>query len=198
MVRIRHALVAIFFCTPSLHGALQAQGYVTPHKVIIGSGRRTFVSKHPSPSPQRRLPLIHSSKEDVASLDFDQTLLAAESLNVTLTDPSNFVQQRGDGITADGFSVPSWSNIVIIFGAIALLALSQWSPVIITTYSKLLVEHPLPTKSLTSGALCGVSDVIAQYRDSNRKEFNFRRWIRFAGKFYRLRVGFGIPEQIRY
>mmetsp|Transcript_22719 Transcript_22719/g.45392 ORF Transcript_22719/g.45392 Transcript_22719/m.45392 type:complete len:469 (+) Transcript_22719:196-1602(+) len=53
---------------------------------------------------------------------------------------------------------------------------------LLSTYSAFLLEYPVPTKSITSGILCGISDALAQYRDKTRKEFNFGRWIRFAGK----------------
>mmetsp|Transcript_40982 Transcript_40982/g.86128 ORF Transcript_40982/g.86128 Transcript_40982/m.86128 type:complete len:406 (+) Transcript_40982:199-1416(+) len=52
----------------------------------------------------------------------------------------------------------------------------------LATYATLLADHPLPTKSLTSGVLCGISDCIAQFRDPSRREFNYGRLIRFAGK----------------
>lgn len=148
----------------------------------------TFVTKHP-PKFQRKLSLIHSSKDESVSLAFDDqtaTYAAAESFNVTLTDPSNFVQQRGE--STDGSSFLSRSKIAIIVATGVLIALSQlpqmttFLTLAVTNYSRVLHDYPLPTKSLTAGALCGVSDVIAQYRDSSRKEFNFRRWIRFAGK----------------
>jgi len=50
-------------------------------------------------------------------------------------------------------------------------------------YSTLLIEHPLPTKSLTAGILCGISDIIAQRRDITREEFNIGRTLRFASKW---------------
>jgi len=53
---------------------------------------------------------------------------------------------------------------------------------IISTYKHLLIEYPMLTKSLTSGMLCGISDIIAQSRDTTRGEFNYARLIRFAGK----------------
>jgi hypothetical protein len=175
--------------TLALHGALLVQGYVTPHKV---GHRRTFADRQ---SFQRKLPLVNPRIEDAASLDFDQTAAtssssATESFNVTLADPSNFVNQSGDNSVSDGgLSFFSSRNITIAIVCVgALLVLSQLpqmstvATVITTTYSKLLAEHPLPTKSFTSGALCGVSDVIAQFREPNRKVFNVKRLLRFAGK----------------
>ena len=150
----------------------------------------TFVTKHP-PKFQRKLSLIHSSKDESVSLAFDDqtstsTYAAAESFNVTLTDPSNFVQQSGE--STDGSSFLSRSKIAIIVATGVLIALSQlpqmttFLTLAVTNYSRVLHDYPLPTKSLTAGALCGVSDMIAQYRDSSRKEFNFRRLYRFAGE----------------
>lgn len=49
-------------------------------------------------------------------------------------------------------------------------------------YGALLIEHPLPTKSITAGVLCGISDVIAQRRDPNRAGYNIGRTVRFASK----------------
>ena len=51
------------------------------------------------------------------------------------------------------------------------------------SYGTALVEHPLPTKSLTAGALCGISDVIAQKRAAcPGDEYNPMRTVRFASK----------------
>lgn len=165
----------------ALHNLLQpSQGYIVSP---------TFVTKPYPPKFQRKLSLIHSSKDESVSLAFDDqtaTYAAAESFNVTLTDPANFVQQSGE--STDGSSFLSRSKIAIIVATGVLIALSQlpqmttFLTLAITNYSRVLHDYPLPTKSLTAGALCGVSDVIAQYRDSSRKEFNFSRWIRFAGK----------------
>lgn len=52
----------------------------------------------------------------------------------------------------------------------------------VAAYTASLTLHPLPTKSLTSGLLCGIGDVIAQRRDPNRGEFNLGRTVRFASK----------------
>ena len=170
----------------ALNDALLVRGFVTPQC-------RTFVAKQ---SFQRKLQLYSGGNEDdTISLDLDQIVAdsasstAPDSLDVTLADPSSFVNQSGENSASDVSSFFSSRNVIAtIFGVVALLALSQLpqmrvlATVIISTYTTLLSEYPLPTKSLTSGALCGVSDVIAQYREANRKEFNFKRWIRFAGK----------------
>jgi hypothetical protein len=51
------------------------------------------------------------------------------------------------------------------------------------SYGTALVQHPLPTKSLTAGALCGISDVIAQKRAAcPGDEYNPMRTLRFASK----------------
>ena len=185
MVGLSTTLFATLALLASLRDVFLAEGYISP-----ACYRRTFTNKHPS---QRKLPSIQSStKEDISSAAFDQTIkssyeYAVESPNVTLTDTSTFVRQNGDN-SADSPYLSTRNVFAVIVGVVALLALSQLpqlttlTTAIITTYSKLLAAHPLPTKSLTAGALCGVSDLIAQYREPNRKEFNFRRWIRFAGK----------------
>eukprot|EP00984_Skeletonema_dohrnii_P026484 scaffold15845_cov114-Skeletonema_dohrnii-CCMP3373.AAC.3 len=187
-------LRCISLATLALNDALLVRGFaVAPHNIIAHT--RTFVDK---PSFQRNNLLLHSrgNDEEDASLDLDQTVSASAasaaadySLNVTVAvDPSNFVNQSRDNSVSGGISVFSSRNVIAIVSVAALLALSQvpqtrvLATVIITTYSKLLAEYPLPTKSLTSGLLCGVSDAIAQFREANRKQFNFQRWIRFAGK----------------
>jgi len=184
--------LCISLATLALNDALLVRGFVVaPHNI---AHTRTFVDK---PSFQRNNLPLHSrgNAEEDASLDLDQTVAAsaasaaADSLNVTVAvDPSNFVNQSRDNFVSGGISFFSSRNVIAIVSVAALLALSQvpqtrvLATVIITTYSKLLAEYPLPTKSLTSGVLCGVSDAIAQFREANRKQFNFQRWIRFAGK----------------
>lgn len=172
--------------------ALLVHGFVPSHHNVAHT--RTFVNKQ---SFQQNLPLCSKGNEDdTASLDFsDQALAAsvssaAESFNLTLADPSSssFVNQSGDTSILNDNSFFSSRTVIAVVSVATLLALSQLPQIrvlataIITTYSKLIAEYPLPTKSLTSGALCGVSDVIAQFREANRKQFNFKRWIRFAGK----------------
>ena len=182
-------LRCISLATLALNDALLVRGFVVaPHNI---AHTRTFVDK---PSFQRNNLPLHSrgNAEEDASLDLDQTVAAsaaADSLNVTVAvDPSNFVNQSRDNFVSGGISFFSSRNVIAIVSVAALLALSQvpqtrvLATVIFTTYSKLLAEYPLPTKSLTSGVLCGVSDAIAQFREANRKQFNFQRWIRFAGK----------------
>lgn len=191
-------MVGLRCCIPlalALNDALLVRGFVTPQNI---AQTRTFVDKQ---SFQRKLQLYSGGNEDDAvSLDLDQiaadsaSLSAPDSLDVTLTDPSSFVNQSGENSSDVSSFFSSRNVIATIFGVVALLALSQLpqmrvlATVIISTYTTLLSDYPLPTKSLTSGALCGVSDVIAQYREANREEFNFKRWIRFAGKFL-TRVG---------
>ena len=179
-------LRCISLATLALNDALLVRGFVTPQC-------RTFVDKQ---SFERKLQLYSGGNEDdTISLDLDQIVAdsassAPDSLDVTLADPSSSVNQSGENSVSDVSSFFSSRNVIaIIFGVVALFALSQLpqmrvlATVIISTYTTLLSDYPLPTKSLTSGALCGVSDAIAPYREANRKEFNFKRWIRFAGKF---------------
>ena len=189
-------LRCISLATLALNDELLVRGFaVAPHNIIAHT--RTFVDK---PSFQRNNLPLHSrgNDEEDASLDLDQTVAAsaasaaADSLNVTVAvDPSNFVNQSRDNSVSGGISFFSSRNVIAIVSVAVLLALSQvpqtrvLATVIIPTYSKLLAEYPLPTKSFTSGFLCGVSDAIAQFREANeanRKQFNFKRWIRFAGK----------------
>jgi len=95
------------------------------------------------------------------------------------SDSLSFISQKDE----EGIDVSSLSLKAVSVGSLLLLLSQTDVPsTLIGTYTSLLIEHPLPTKSLTSGALCGVSDVIAQSRDSSRREFNYGRLIRFAGK----------------
>jgi len=115
-----------------------------------------------------------SSTEEAAPLNFNLTI-----------SPESFDPTSADGFLGD--TNPSLSPAVVISGVSGVMCLLLLSTTavpseMLTAYSRLLVEYPLPTKSLTSGALCGVGDTIAQFRDSSRKEFNHGRLIRFAGK----------------
>ena len=212
MVGLIRCVIILLLAALALIDALLVQGFVASRKHNIGHTTTTtrtllFVDKQQSLFQRNNLPLFSkgNEEEDAASLDLDdQALLAAssasssaESFNnftLTLTNPSSFVNQSRDtSVSNNGNSLLSSKNIIAVVVSVAtLLALSQLllpqiqvlATVIITTYSKLLAEYPLPTKSLTSGALCGLSDVIAQYREVNRKQFNYKRWIRFAGKFF--------------
>ena len=82
-------------------------------------------------------------------------------------------------------TLPVKTTAAISGGALLLAFMLQSNnnlpSTIISTYTDLLIEYPMLTKSLTSGMLCGISDIIAQSRDTTRGEFNYARLIRFAG-----------------
>merc|ERR1712205_90031 len=90
----------------------------------------------------------------------------------------------GDNISSDTTDIVTLSVKAISAAAfIGLLSSSTNIPsTFISTYSTFLLDYPLPTKSITSGILCGISDIIAQFRDQTRREFNYARLFRFAGK----------------
>lgn len=89
-----------------------------------------------------------------------------------------------DNISSDTKDIAALSAKAISAAAfIGLLSSSSIPSTFISTYSTLLLEHPLPTKSITSGILCGISDIIAQLRDQKRREFNYARLVRFAGEY---------------
>jgi len=89
-----------------------------------------------------------------------------------------------DGISSDTTDIAAFSVKAISAAAfIGLLSSTSIPSTFISTYSALLLEHPLPTKSITSGILCGISDIIAQLRDQTRREFNYARLVRFAGEY---------------
>ena len=130
-----------------------------------------------------------SSKEEAADPreSLEQAQPSSSSANDVLSDPSRFISQTAVYDTNieissrnNGISLPL--KVASVAVMILLLLSTTLPSTVMSTYSSLLVEHPLPTKSLTSGVLCGVSDVIAQFRDSTRKKFNYGRLIRFAGK----------------
>lgn len=61
-------------------------------------------------------------------------------------------------------------------------AVTSWATFVVDAYGTSLIDYPLPTKSITAGTLCGISDAIAQQRDPTRSEYNLKRTIRFASK----------------
>jgi len=131
-----------------------------------GHGRQSHLSRL---SPCSFLQL--STKEDELPLSFE----------VTEQPPS-----AGPPV---GIVEPSLKTIVSGATLLLLLSSATTSPsTVIAVYSSLLVDYPLPTKSLTSGVLCGISDIIAQFRDSTRKDFNYGRFLRFAGVFWRYNL----------
>lgn len=156
------------------------EGFVTPV-----SNRRTFVERSSFQSDTSLYP--RGSEEDATSLDFDKNAAAPAVEALAVTEPSSSLNQRGDNSASSGLAISSsWNAVAIVASFLALLLLLPQSRLlgtnIITTYSNFLAEQPFPTKALTSGTLCGVSDVIAQFREANRKRFNFKRWLRFVGK----------------
>ena len=168
MMGIRHILLLL--ATLVLNDVHSSQGFVTPRYT---GDRRSCSNKQIL--FQNSLTLYSTGNdEDAASLapEIDSKEVAVSLVN---SDRLSFPSLYGASLTA--------SIVAFVMFTVLLLPQSRAiGTVIITTYSTLLAEHPLPTKSLTSGALCGVSDIIAQFREDNRKQFNFKRWIRFAGK----------------
>jgi len=77
---------------------------------------------------------------------------------------------------------PTTLNVETAFLAEACQPLVSLVGVATSSYGRSLVENPLPTKSITAGFLCGISDVIAQKRDSNLSVYNLPRTLRFASK----------------
>ena len=69
-------------------------------------------------------------------------------------------------------TLPVKTTAAISGGALLLAFMLQSNnnlpSTIISTYTQLLIEYPMLTKSLTSGMLCGISDIIAQSRDTTR------------------------------
>jgi hypothetical protein len=119
-----------------------------------------------------------SVQDEAAPLDFEPGPLTPPTSTNVLEEPSNFISQQDPA--SDGISPIKLTSLAV--ASIVLLSLTDVPSTAIATYSSLLVEHPTPTKSLTSGFLCGISDIIAQFRDPTRRDFNYRRLIRFAGK----------------
>lgn len=188
----RNVLVASLLVATTIQGVVGFTGVHTS----TGSGIIRLCSSPPSLGARSARAtsscLCQSVKEKTETapldLDLEQTSIISTTSENILADPSTspFDAQIDDTSTEDdNNSVVEFASALYKIAPIAalLLLLSQTSipSTAIATYSTLLVEHPLPTKSLTSGALCGVSDVIAQSRDDTRREFNFGRLIRFAG-----------------
>lgn len=117
-----------------------------------------------------------------------QTIQADNFLSVSpMEDITKDLQM--DNISSDTTDITALSVKAISAAAfIGLLSSSSIPSTFVSTYSTLLLEHPLPTKSITSGILCGISDIIAQFRDQTRREFNHARLFRFAGEYQCLCV----------
>ena len=99
-------------------------------------------------------------------------------------------QQRWDRTIQSGTT--STTTTKTSLGAIEEVLVAAADPVVslartvMSGYGASLVEHPLPTKSVTAGVLCGISDVIAQKRGGgdggDAPPYDLRRTIRFASK----------------
>jgi len=87
----------------------------------------------------------------------------------------------GDGsvaVRSGGCATTSLRALEVLVDPVASLART-----LVSSYGTALVDHPLPTKSITAGILCGVSDVIAQKRSGGDGDpYDLRRTIRFASK----------------
>ena len=89
-----------------------------------------------------------------------------------------------DNISSDTAYIAALSVKAISAAAfLGILSSTSIPSTFISTYSTFLLDYPLPTKSITSGILCGISDIIAQFRDQTRREFNYARLFRFAGEY---------------
>ena len=124
-----------------------------------------------------------STTEEATVSTNSQTIEGDNLLSISPMDDLTKDLQM-DNISSDTTDIAALS-IKAISAAVFLGILSSTSipSAFISTYSALLLEHPLPTKSITSGILCGISDIIAQLRDQTRSEFNYARLIRFAGEY---------------
>ena len=112
-------------------------------------------------------------------LSYEQPTTEIDDSIRQIIDDNSKKENEEEGINMSAISLKAVSAAILL---LALLSSTNIpSSTMISAYSTLLVEYPLPTKSLTSGVLCGVSDTIAQFRDATRKEFNYGRLIRFAG-----------------
>ena len=87
-----------------------------------------------------------------------------------------------DGISSDTADIVAVKAISAA-AFLGILSSTSIPSTFISTYSTFLLDYPLPTKSITSGILCGISDIIAQFRDQTRREFNYARLFRFAGEY---------------
>ena len=121
-----------------------------------------------------------------ATVSNSQKIQADNFLSISPMDDVTKDMQMDDSNVSDTMDIAALS-VKAISAAVFLGILSSTSipSTFISTYSTLLLDYPLPTKSITSGILCGISDIIAQLRDQTRREFNYARLFRFAGE-YRL------------
>ena len=127
---------------------------------------------------------LETRNDHVFQISLNEEILSYEQptkttqISMGLIDGNSKKENKEEGTNMSAISVKAVSAAILL---LALLSSTNIPSTIISAYSTLLVEYPLPTKSLTSGVLCGVSDTIAQFRDATRKEFNYGRLIRFAG-----------------
>lgn len=164
--------------------AVAIAALTAPAQVVVAgftSGASATTRTRPRTGAYYPQPLRLSTKEEAAPQE-------------SISDVSPFVA-RGDGmlkgITDELLRASSSSSslsprLATIAGLALIVALTSSAAThllstLLSAYAGLLLEHPVPTKSLTSGFLCGCSDTIAQFRDTSRKEFNFARLVRFAG-----------------
>mmetsp|Transcript_24362 Transcript_24362/g.52527 ORF Transcript_24362/g.52527 Transcript_24362/m.52527 type:complete len:371 (-) Transcript_24362:86-1198(-) len=154
-----------------------ADGFTSIHSVRPRSnGRSSRLKRRSRPSP---CGLQLSTEEEATPLSLDPPSRSPVNIPMdALADFDNDEPPRNDD--DDAISIPMKAASGAIF--LLLLSSSGLPSAFISTYPTLLAEYPLPTKSITNGVLCGMSDIIAQSRDSSRKEFNYGRLVRFAGK----------------
>ena len=178
-------------CTLSISTSSRlAINYLAAVLIIVGVTGFTNVQNHLFRDPCRPLcNRLERRNDDVfqISLVTNEELLSyeqpTETKQIEIDDSYQIIdgirrkENEEEDITLPAISLKAISAAILL----ALLSTTDIPSTMISTYTTLLVEYPLPTKSLTSGALCGVSDIIAQFRDATRKEFNYGRLIRFAG-----------------
>jgi len=122
------------------------------------------------------------STTEEATVSNSQTY--ADNFLISPMDDISKDMQMDDSNVSDTADITALSVKAISAAAfIGLLSSSSIPSTFITTYSTMLLDYPLPTKSITSGILCGISDIIAQFRDQKRRKFNYARLVRFAGEY---------------
>ena len=177
-------------CTLSISTSTRlAINFLAAVLIIVGVTGFTNVQNHLFRDPRPLGNRLERRNDDVfqISLVTNEELLSYEQptevKQIEIDDSYQIIdgirrKENGEeDITLPAISLKAISAAILL----ALLSTTDIPSTMISTYATLLVECPLPTKSLTSGALCGVSDIIAQFRDATRKEFNYGRLIRFAG-----------------
>ena len=170
--RRRHSLATFLFLVVAATTATQeALGFPS----VPNSKRQHLLSLFDVPRCGRRSdsPLRKRSRWSATDV-----LPSPHPTSLQLSTKEEAAHQRGNTKKSRKVIYSAISSGVI---CLFLHSFTTFPSTIFAAYSRLLMHYPLTTKSLSSGVLCGIGDIIAQFRDPTYSKFNYGRLIRFAG-----------------